>query len=55
MSTLMQASHQWATRPAEERFTSLLEMRAKLEVERLISAAKVVSSKKLRAPLAIPN
>lgn len=55
MSTLMQASHQWATRPAEERFTSLLEMRAKLEVERLISAAKVVSSKKLRAVPAPDN
>lgn len=47
MSTLMQASHQWAVRPAEERFVSLIEMQSKLEADRLISRAKVVSSKSL--------
>ena len=28
MTTLMQASRQWATRPADERFLSLLELQA---------------------------
>jgi len=49
MSTLMQASHQWATRPAEERFLSLPEMLAAAEAERAISRAAVVSSRRLRA------
>jgi hypothetical protein len=49
MSTLMQASRQWATRPEEERFTSLPEMAAMLEAQRAISRAAVVSSRQLRA------
>lgn len=47
MTTLMQASRQWATRPAEERFTSLPQMRAKLEDLRANSRALVVSSRRL--------
>ena len=49
MSTLLQASKQWATRPAEERFTSLPGMLAMLETQRAITRAAVVSSRKLRA------
>lgn len=48
MSTLMQASQQWSSRPAEERFLSLDEMAAKLEADRAISRAAVVSSRQLR-------
>lgn len=48
MSTLMQASQQWSTRPAEERFVSLPEMAAKLEADRAISRATVVSSRLLK-------
>ena len=48
-STLTQASRQWATRPEEERFTSLTEMMAKLQADRAISRAAVVSSRQLRA------
>jgi hypothetical protein len=49
MTTLSQASKQWATRPAEERFTSLPGMLAMLETQRAITRAAVVSSRKLRA------
>lgn len=49
MSNLMQAHSQWASRPEEERFVSLGEMAAKLEADRAISRAAVVSSRKLRA------
>lgn len=49
MSNLMQAHSQWASRPEEERFVSLGEMAAKLEAERAISRAAVVSSRRLRA------
>lgn len=48
-STLTQASRQWATRPEEERFTSLTEMMAKLQADRAISKAAVVSSRQLHA------
>ncbi len=47
MSTLMQASRQWSTRPPEERFTSLPAMRAKLEQLRANSRAAVFSSRQL--------
>ena len=40
---LMQASHQWATRPADERFVSLFELGAKVKHERSISRDTVVS------------
>lgn len=46
-TNLMQASHQWATRPPEERFTSLPAMRQKLEEIRANSRAAVVSSRRL--------
>jgi len=49
MSTLTQASKQWATRPAEERFTSLDAMAAHFHAQRAISRAAVVSSRQLRA------
>jgi hypothetical protein len=49
MSTLTQASAQWANRPAEERFISLPEMHATMEMRRAISRAATVSSRQLRA------
>ena len=49
MSTLTQASKQWSTRPAEERFTSLDAMAAHFQAQRAISRAAVVSSRHLRA------
>lgn len=48
-ATLTQASHQWATRPADERFTSLHDMSAALNTIRARSAAKVVASVKIEA------
>lgn len=48
MATLTQASRQWASRPTEERFVSLLEMQAAAEARRAISRASVVSSRSLR-------
>ena len=49
MTTLMDASRQWATRPPEERFTSLPAMRDMLERSRELSHASVVSSRSLTA------
>jgi hypothetical protein len=49
MTTLMQASHQWATRPDDERFLSLPEMYDAAHLMRTRSAARVVSSRKLSA------
>lgn len=46
-TTLMQASRQWATRPADERFTSLDEMAARMEFLRSHSRQTVVSSRAL--------
>lgn len=46
-ATLMQASNQWATRPSDERFTSLHEMLAQMEFTREHSRAKVVSSRRI--------
>lgn len=45
MTTLMQASHQWASRPADQRFLSLHELGAKTGYERKRSAGKVISSR----------
>lgn len=42
---LIQASREWATRPADERFTSLHELGAKVGHDRSISRASVVSSR----------
>lgn len=47
MSELMQASHQWSSRPADERFTSLLAMGAYMTAVRANSSAKVVPSRKV--------
>lgn len=47
--TLMQASHQWASRPADERYTSLIDMDAHFNRVRERSAARVVASRKLEA------
>ncbi len=47
MSTLMKASHQWATRPDDERFLSLFDMQDFVTAQRLRSAPKVVSSRSL--------
>ena len=47
MSTLTECSKQWASRPAEERFTSLDEMLAAQTAQRAISRAAVVSSRSL--------
>lgn len=47
MSTLMQASHQWASRPADERFTSLHDMSETLERIRNQSKGVVASSRQI--------
>lgn len=47
MATLMQASQQWATRPSDERYTSLLDMQAHFDEQRERSRAGVVSSRRL--------
>lgn len=49
MSTIMTASRQWATRPADERYTSLTEMLASMQLMRTHSTGKVVSSRRLSA------
>lgn len=49
MTNLMQASRQWATRPADERFTSLDTMLAHFRHQREISRAEVVSTSILEA------
>lgn len=49
MSTLMQASHQWMTRPADQRFLSLPEMHAKSLAIRQHSVAKVLGNRALQA------
>jgi len=47
MTTLMQASRQWATRPADERFLSLLELQAFTHLQLENSRSLVFSSRKL--------
>ena len=52
-STLMQASRQWATRPDDERFTSLTALHAYCDASKRASSSRVVSSRALTAaPLA---
>lgn len=46
-NTLMQASSQWASRPADERFVSLYEMQDKMRQLRLRSTTDVVSNRKI--------
>ena len=47
MSTIMTASQQWLRRPADQRFTSLLDMQAFCDSQRDRSNGRVVSSRKL--------
>ena len=47
MSTLMRASHQWASRPADERFISLLELQEHVTRQRDKSRSTVMSSRKM--------
>jgi hypothetical protein len=47
MSNLMQASEQWRSRPADQRFVSLKELNDHLQYVRQHSAGKVVSSRAL--------
>jgi len=49
MATLTQCNREWSSRPAEERFTSLLSMRDHFAHQRSISRAATVPSHKLRA------
>jgi len=49
MTTLDQASKQWATRPDDERFTSLLAMQAHFAEQRANSREMVVSSRRIHA------
>lgn len=47
MSTLMQCSRQWSTRPADQRFVSLLDLQRKVRTERDNSVSSVVSTRDL--------
>lgn len=49
MSTIMTASHQWATRPADERYTSLTSMLDYLLLQRDNSRSMVLASRNLEA------
>ena len=49
MTTLMQASQQWASRPSEERFTSLPAMLDVMRSNRERSVSKVLPNRRLRA------
>ncbi len=45
----MSLHNQWAKRPADERFVSLLDMQAKLHAERAVTRAYLSSSRRMRA------
>jgi hypothetical protein len=47
MTTLTQASHQWATRPADERFVNLIDLAAHVKGQRERSKSGVISNRKL--------
>ncbi len=49
MTTLMQASRQWASRPDDQRFTSLPEMLAHTKHQREISRPTIISSRRIEA------
>ena len=49
MTNLMTASHQWATRPADQRFPSLWALATYTAHQKSISQAKVISSRRLQA------
>jgi hypothetical protein len=47
MTTLTQAHRQWASRPADERFTSLTDLQAFAALSRQTSRSKVVSTREI--------
>lgn len=49
MSNLLQASAQWASRPADERFTSLVSLVEHCRAARASSAAKVITTRQIEA------
>jgi hypothetical protein len=49
MATIMKASHQWASRPDDQRFTSLDDLLAHTRRQREISRAAVIPSRRLEA------
>lgn len=49
MTTLTKASHQWASRPDDQRFTSLDEMLAFAQAQRRASRAEAVSTRQIEA------
>ena len=49
MTTLTQASRQWATRPDDERYVSLLDMQQHFDAQRNNAREVVVSSRRIRA------
>jgi hypothetical protein len=49
MTTIMKASHQWATRPADERFLSLSDMQSHFATVREQSKALVIPSQRIDA------
>ncbi len=55
MTTLMQASNQWATRPSDERFVSLLDMQQHFATVRDQSRETVVPSRRIHANPTIDN
>jgi hypothetical protein len=48
-NTLHQASHEWSSRPEDQRFTSLVELAEHCERARTLSSAKVVSTRSIEA------
>jgi tRNA nucleotidyltransferase (CCA-adding enzyme) len=48
-STLTAASRQWASRPSDERFTSLLDLQDHVNTQRNRSRGKIVSSRGVTA------
>ncbi len=56
MSTLMQANRQWASRPSDERFTSLADMHAKTLEMRNHSRSVVISNRQIEVqPVELPD
>jgi hypothetical protein len=55
MSELMQASHQWSTRPDDERFVSLIDMREHFDTIRNQSREIVVPSRRIHANPTVDN
>lgn len=55
MAILMQASNQWATRPDDQRFTSLLDLNDHCSTEHQRSSARVVPSRAITAVARAPR